>query len=202
MRISILLLSSFIILIDTFLPTRAEQPSEPIEAVVPVSRAKTCGESFSINSTEEFVKKCIALAGPLAPCGVRHSFFAWIMAAEKYSITRMEAVRQQVPLVTDLRTFIRQRTYSSFVTTVRTAVSAHLSKERQVANWISVMQTLNFRRTAIGYSPSNTATKRQIPALQSLTFAAKSHVRFGRPKRAKHPYLRNLASLRGTMIKR
>jgi len=66
MRISILLYASFVILIDTLLPVRAEQPSEAIDAAAPVPRAKTCGESFSINSTEEFVKKCIALAGPLA----------------------------------------------------------------------------------------------------------------------------------------
>ena len=66
MRISILPFASFVILIVTLLPGRAAQPSEAIDAVTPVSRAKTCGESFSINSTEEFVKKCIALAGPLA----------------------------------------------------------------------------------------------------------------------------------------
>jgi hypothetical protein len=66
MRISIVLFASFIILIDTLLPTRAEQPSGPIDAVAPESKAKTCGESFSHSSTEEFVKKCIALAGPLA----------------------------------------------------------------------------------------------------------------------------------------
>jgi hypothetical protein len=65
MRISILLFASSIILIDTPLPTRAEQPG-PIDAVAPVSRAKTCGESFSQNSTEEFNRKCIALAGQLA----------------------------------------------------------------------------------------------------------------------------------------
>jgi hypothetical protein len=66
MRISILLFASFMILIDTPLPTRAEQPSGPVEAVAPASKAKTCSESFSQNSTEEFVRKCIALAGPLA----------------------------------------------------------------------------------------------------------------------------------------
>jgi len=65
MRISLRLFASFVILIDTLLPARAEQP-EATDAVAPVSRAKTCGESFSIDSTEEFVKKCIALAGPLA----------------------------------------------------------------------------------------------------------------------------------------
>lgn len=31
-----------------------------------MARAKTCSESFSSNSTEEFNKKCVALAGPLA----------------------------------------------------------------------------------------------------------------------------------------
>jgi hypothetical protein len=66
MRISILLFASSIILIDTPLPTSAEQPSEPIDAAAPAPRAKNCGESFSHNSTEEFNKKCIALAGPLA----------------------------------------------------------------------------------------------------------------------------------------
>ena len=65
MRISILLFASFAILIEP-LPTSAEQPSGPIDTVVPVSRTKTCDESFSRNSTEEFNKKCIALAGPLA----------------------------------------------------------------------------------------------------------------------------------------
>ena len=66
MRISTLLFASSIILIDTPSPTGAEQPSGSIDAVAPVSRAKTCGESFSKNSTEEFNKKCVALAGPLA----------------------------------------------------------------------------------------------------------------------------------------
>src|SRR4051812_26077329 len=124
------------------------------------------------------------------------------MAAERYSTTRTEAVRRQGPLVTDLRTFIHQRTYSSFVTTDRTAVISLLSKERQVGNWISVMYSPNFRQTAIGYSLSITAGKTQIPPSQSLTFAAKSHVRCGRPRRTSHAYLRSPASLRGMMTKR
>ncbi len=66
MRISVSLFASLIIMLDTVLPTRAEQPAGPINAVAPVSRAKTCGESFSRSSTEEFNRKCIALAGPLA----------------------------------------------------------------------------------------------------------------------------------------
>jgi hypothetical protein len=66
MRISTLLFASSIILVDAPLPTSAEQPAGPMETVAPVSRAKTCGESFSHSSTEEFNKKCIALAGPLA----------------------------------------------------------------------------------------------------------------------------------------
>jgi hypothetical protein len=66
MRISIVLFASFIALIETSLPTRAQQPSGPADTVAPVSRAKSCGESFSHDSTEEFNKKCIALAGPLA----------------------------------------------------------------------------------------------------------------------------------------
>src|SRR5258705_13852463 len=66
MRISILLFASLLILVDTSLPTRAQQPSGPVDTVAPVSRAKSCGESFSRDSTEEFNKKCIALAGPLA----------------------------------------------------------------------------------------------------------------------------------------
>ena len=66
MRISTLLFASSIILVDAPLPTSAEQPSGPIDAGAPVSRTKTCGESFSKSSTEEFNKKCIALAGPLA----------------------------------------------------------------------------------------------------------------------------------------
>jgi hypothetical protein len=65
MRISILLFASFMILVDTPLPTRAEQPAGPVDAAAP-SKAKTCDESFSHSPTEEFVKKCIALAGPLA----------------------------------------------------------------------------------------------------------------------------------------
>src|SRR4051794_12981573 len=66
MRISIVLFAGFVILIDTPLPAHAEQPSEATDTAALVSRAKTCGESFTIDSTEEFVKKCIALAGPLA----------------------------------------------------------------------------------------------------------------------------------------
>lgn len=65
MRISTLLFASFVILIEP-LPTRAEQPSGPIDTVAPVSRTKSCGESFPNNSTEEFNRKCIALAGSLA----------------------------------------------------------------------------------------------------------------------------------------
>lgn len=66
MRISILLLVSLIILVEAPLPSGAEQPSDPIDASSSTPRAKTCGESFSQSSTEEFNKKCIALAGPLA----------------------------------------------------------------------------------------------------------------------------------------
>lgn len=65
MRIFALLLAVHI-LAYTPLPTRAEQPSEPTEAAAPVSRARTCRESIPNTSTEEFSKKCIALAGPLA----------------------------------------------------------------------------------------------------------------------------------------
>ncbi|MBG0812308.1 hypothetical protein IY145_23465 [Methylosinus sp. H3A] len=61
MRIFVLLLT-FVILACKPLPTRAE----PTEAAAPVSRAKSCGESIPNTSTEEFNKKCIALAGPLA----------------------------------------------------------------------------------------------------------------------------------------
>jgi hypothetical protein len=66
MRLSILLFASFVILIDTPWPTRAEQPAGPGDVVAPPSKAKSCGESFSKRSTAEDVKKCIALAGPLA----------------------------------------------------------------------------------------------------------------------------------------
>jgi hypothetical protein len=66
MRISILLSASFVILIEAPWPTRAEQPSGPRDVVAPLSKAKSCGQSFSKNSTKEDVRKCIALAGPLA----------------------------------------------------------------------------------------------------------------------------------------
>lgn len=66
MRISVVLFASFIILIAAPSPSGAQQPSQSIDAVPPVARAKTCAESFSRNSTEEFNKNCIALAGPLA----------------------------------------------------------------------------------------------------------------------------------------
>ncbi|MEH2508968.1 hypothetical protein V1291_000322 [Nitrobacteraceae bacterium AZCC 1564] len=66
MRISILLFASFTILVAAPSPSGAEQPSESIDAFSPASRAKTCGESFSRDSTEEFNKNCVALAGPRA----------------------------------------------------------------------------------------------------------------------------------------
>ena len=65
MRISVLLLAE-LILAYTPLPTRAEQLSQPIEAAAPASRAKSCLETIPNTSTEEFSKKCIALAGSLA----------------------------------------------------------------------------------------------------------------------------------------
>lgn len=66
MRISFSLFASIIILIGAPLPSRAEQPSGSTDQASPAARAKTCRDSFSSNSTEEFNKKCIALAGPLA----------------------------------------------------------------------------------------------------------------------------------------
>jgi hypothetical protein len=66
MRVSVLLFTTFVSLLGADLPTRAEQASGPADAAAPTPRAKTCGESFSRSSTEEFNKKCIALAGPLA----------------------------------------------------------------------------------------------------------------------------------------
>jgi hypothetical protein len=47
------------------LSINAEQPAKTTVAA-PVPRTRTCGESFSHNSTEEFNKKCVALAGQLA----------------------------------------------------------------------------------------------------------------------------------------
>jgi hypothetical protein len=66
MRISILVFAGIVMLVGTSLPASAQQPSAPLDRVAPISRAKTCGESFSQDSTEEFNKKCVALAGPLA----------------------------------------------------------------------------------------------------------------------------------------
>ena len=66
MRISAALFASLIILIDAPLPSGAGQPSDPTDALSPASRAKTCSESFSQTSTEDFNKKCVALAGALA----------------------------------------------------------------------------------------------------------------------------------------
>jgi hypothetical protein len=64
-RISVLLFASFMILIDALRPSGAQQPADPVESSS-APRAKSCGESFSHGSTEEFNKRCIALAGPLA----------------------------------------------------------------------------------------------------------------------------------------
>jgi hypothetical protein len=66
MRISFSLFVSIVILIGAPLPSGAEQSPNPRDTASPTARAKTCGESFSLNSTEEFNKKCVALAGPLA----------------------------------------------------------------------------------------------------------------------------------------
>jgi hypothetical protein len=66
MRNSVFLFASIVILIGAPLPSDAQQPLGPTDASSPTARAKTCSESFSSNSTEEFNKKCVALAGPLA----------------------------------------------------------------------------------------------------------------------------------------
>jgi hypothetical protein len=66
MRIPAFLFASFVILTGSPSSTSAQQAAEPSDATAPASRAKTCGESFSRSPTEEFNRKCIALAGPLA----------------------------------------------------------------------------------------------------------------------------------------
>lgn len=66
MRSSVLLFASLIVLIDAPLPSGAQQPSDSTDASSPAPRAKSCGESFSRDSTADFNKKCVALAGPLA----------------------------------------------------------------------------------------------------------------------------------------
>lgn len=64
MRISALLSVSITILVSLPLSTHAQQTTAPNE--IAAQRTKSCGESFPRNSTEEFNRKCIALAGPLA----------------------------------------------------------------------------------------------------------------------------------------
>jgi len=66
MRISLSLFVSIVTLTGAPLPSGAEQPPGPTDPASSAPRVKTCGESFSKNSTEEFNKKCIAWAGPLA----------------------------------------------------------------------------------------------------------------------------------------
>jgi hypothetical protein len=66
MRISVFLIAGMIGLVGAPLPAIAEQPSSEIETIAPTSRAKTCKESFSLDSTEAFNKKCVTLAGPSA----------------------------------------------------------------------------------------------------------------------------------------
>lgn len=65
MRISIILLVGVIILIDGAVAS-ACRSYEPTAVSMPGPRTKTCSESFSKNSTEEFNRRCVALAGPLA----------------------------------------------------------------------------------------------------------------------------------------
>ncbi|MGJ4950602.1 hypothetical protein [Bradyrhizobium sp. HKCCYLS20291] len=60
------LLVSTILLVGAAWPSRAQQASPPSGTASAAVRAKTCEESFSRSPTEEFNKKCIALAGPLA----------------------------------------------------------------------------------------------------------------------------------------
>lgn len=66
MRNSVLLFVSIVILIGAPLPSGAQQPPSPTDNPSPTARVKTCRESLSSNSTEEFNKKCVGLAGPLA----------------------------------------------------------------------------------------------------------------------------------------
>jgi hypothetical protein len=63
MRVAVLLFASLVILADA--PSSADA-QEPTDASPPAPKTKTCGESFSRDSTAEFNKKCVALAGPLA----------------------------------------------------------------------------------------------------------------------------------------
>jgi hypothetical protein len=65
MRVSILLFAGSL---DRCASTNKCRPKEAVDSTAPTSRAKTCGESLGRRaiSTEEFNKKCIALAGPLA----------------------------------------------------------------------------------------------------------------------------------------
>jgi hypothetical protein len=66
MRIPVFPFASLIILTGSPSSISAQQAAEPTGAAAPMPRAKTCGESFSRSPTDEFNKKCIALAGPLA----------------------------------------------------------------------------------------------------------------------------------------
>jgi hypothetical protein len=68
LAVSALFFASAMISIDTPSPARAEQPAETGDATTSASKGKTCGETFDRRSifTEEFNRKCIALAGPLA----------------------------------------------------------------------------------------------------------------------------------------
>lgn len=60
----VLLFASLMVLVDAHQPASAEQFSE--QANASASRARTCTEAFSYETTAKFNERCVALAGPLA----------------------------------------------------------------------------------------------------------------------------------------